>query len=339
MSKKTILVAGGAGFIGSHTSVELINQGYEVVIVDNFSNSDKKVISGISEIVGFDIIYYEVDCCDEVSLKAIFEKHQFDAVIHFAAFKAVGESVKEPLKYLQNNLNSLMTIISLMREFDTKHLIFSSSCTVYGQPDKLPVTESTPRKSAESPYGYTKQVSEDIIEQCTAAYENFSAIALRYFNPIGAHPSGLIGELPIGIPANLIPYITQTAAGIRDELNIFGDDYNTPDGSAIRDYIDIIDLSKAHVAAANRMINKKTKKDYEVYNVGVGTGLSVLEIVNEFKKATGIKIPHKIIKRREGDIEQIWADTTLSNNELEWKAERKIGDTLLSAWVWQKNNT
>ncbi len=337
MQKRRILVAGGAGFIGSHTVVELYNAGYDIVIADNFCNSEREVIGCIEKIIGCGITWYDVDCCDKEAMAKLFSAHKIDAVIHFAAHKAVGESVKEPLKYMHNNINSLLTLIELMREYKVENLLFSSSCTVYGQPDVLPVAETTPRKDAESPYGYTKQVSEDVIVQCTAAYENFRAIALRYFNPIGAHPSALIGELPIGVPANLIPYVTQTAAGIRKELSVYGDDYNTPDGSAIRDYIDVVDLARAHVAAVSRMVNGESKALYEIFNVGTGAGVSVLEIIKEFERATGVKVPYIIAPRREGDIEQIWADTSYSNKELKWQAERTLAETLQAAWKWQQS--
>ncbi len=335
--KKKIMVAGGAGFIGSHTTVELITAGYDVVIVDNLSNSDLAAIAGVEKIVGHSVPFEQVDCCDIAAMREVFEKHKVDGVIHFAAYKAVGESVSEPLKYLRNNLDSLMVVIELMRENQVKNLVFSSSCTVYGQPDSLPVTEQTPRKEAESPYGYTKQVSEDVIQQCTVAYENFSAIALRYFNPIGAHPTALIGEQPRGVPANLIPFVTQAAAGIRGELSVYGDDYPTPDGSAIRDYIDVTDLAKAHVSAVDRMVNDKQKANYEVFNVGTGSGVSVLEIIREFESVTGVKVPYKIAPRRAGDIVQIWADTTYSNAELQWSAQRTLAQTLESAWRWQES--
>lgn len=332
---KTVMVAGGAGFIGSHTTVELIEAGYDVVIVDNLSNSDIAAVHGVETIVGRKLPFEKVDCCDQEAMRGVFKKHKIDAVIHFAAFKAVGESVGEPLKYFRNNFDSLMVVIECMREFSVSNLLFSSSCTVYGQPDKLPVTELTPRKQAESPYGYTKQVSEDIIEQCVKAYAGLSAIALRYFNPIGAHPSALIGELPKGVPGNLLPFITQTAAGIRKELSVFGDDYDTPDGSAIRDYIDVIDLARAHVAAVGRMVDGGSKARYEVFNVGTGRGVSVLEIVRGFEKATGVKLPYRIVPRREGDIVKIWADTSYANVELGWKAGRDLNDTLAAAWKWQ----
>lgn len=334
--KKRIMVAGGAGFIGSHTTVELIEAGYDVVIVDNLSNSEISAVEGIEKIIGRSVDFERVDCCDVQAMRTVFSKYSIDGVIHFAAFKAVGESVSKPLEYMRNNLDSLMVVIEMMREFGVRNLVFSSSCTVYGQPDKLPVTEATPRKEAESPYGYTKQVSEDIIRQCCQAYEGFGAIALRYFNPIGAHPTALIGEKPMGVPANLIPFVTQTAAGIRSEISVFGDDYNTEDGSAVRDYIDIVDLARAHVSAVGRMVEGEQKASYEVFNVGTGSGVSVLEILREFERATGVAVPFKIVPRRAGDIEKIWADTTYSNEELGWRAERSLGDTLASAWKWQQ---
>lgn len=334
--KKCVLVAGGAGYIGSHTAVELIGAGYEVVIVDNLSNSEESAVRGVEAIVGRRVPFEMVDCCDQQALNSVFEKYKFDAVIHFAAYKAVGESVGAPLKYLRNNLDSLMVVIEMMRQHSVRNLLFSSSCTVYGQPDMLPVTESTPRKEAESPYGYTKQVSEDIISQCVTAYDDLRAIALRYFNPIGAHPSALIGELPKGVPGNLIPFITQTAAGIRSELSVFGDDYDTPDGSAVRDYIDVVDLARAHVAAVGRMIEDKQKADYEVFNVGTGRGVSVLELVHEFERVNNLKLAYRIAPRRAGDIVKIWADTSLSNRELNWQAVRPLAETLSSAWLWQQ---
>lgn len=335
--KKTVLVAGGAGYIGSHTAVELIEAGYDVVVVDNLSNSEESAVRGIEKIVGRSIPFEKVDCCDEVALDGVFKKYHFDAVIHFAAYKAVGESVGAPLKYLRNNLDSLMVVIEMMRNYNVGNLLFSSSCTVYGQPDTLPVTEATPRKEAESPYGYTKQVSEDVISQCVKAYDNLHAIALRYFNPIGAHPSALIGELPKGVPGNLIPFITQTAAGIRAELSVFGDDYDTQDGSAIRDYIDVVDLARAHVAAVRRMVDGEQKQPYEVFNVGTGRGISVLELIHEFERVNNLKLPYRIAPRRAGDIVKIWADTSLSNRELSWKAERSLSETLAAAWQWQKS--
>lgn len=333
----TVLVCGGAGFIGSHTTVELIEAGYDVVIVDNLSNSDIEAVHGVETILGRKLPFEMVDCCDLQALRAVFQKYKFESVIHFAAFKAVGESVGEPLKYFRNNFDSLMVVLELMREFNVPNLVFSSSCTVYGQPDQLPVTELTPRKEAESPYGYTKQVSEDIIRYSTAAFSGLHAIALRYFNPIGAHPSALIGELPKGVPGNLVPFITQTAAGLRAELSVFGDDYDTPDGSAIRDYIDVVDLARAHVAAVSRLVEGKDKNRYEVFNVGTGRGVSVLELVNAFKRVNNVALPYKVVGRRAGDIVKIWADTSYANVELGWKATRELDDTLSAAWNWEKH--
>ena len=329
-------MTGGAGFIGSHTTVELIEAGYEVVIVDDLSNSEESVIEGITEITGVPVDFEEVDCTDRAALDEVFTRYKFDSVIHFAASKAVGESMENPLLYYQNNLGSLINILELMVEYGVMNLVFSSSATVYGQPDVLPVTEDTPRQPANSPYGNTKQMSEDIIGDSVRAYHGLRAIALRYFNPIGAHPSALIGELPKGVPNNLVPYITQTAAGLREELSIFGGDYHTPDGSAVRDYIDIVDLAKAHVAAMERMRSGVGKSAYEFFNIGTGEGLSVLELVHKFEAATGVKVPYQLVDRRAGDIEQIWADTSLANEELGWKAERPIEETLRSAWSWEK---
>lgn len=335
---KTVLVAGGAGYIGTHTTVELINAGYDVVIADNLSNSELSAVQGVEKIVGHAVPFVQVDCCDiEALRKEVFAKYEFDSVIHFAAYKAVGESVAEPLKYFRNNLDSLLNVLTLMQEFEVHNIVFSSSATVYGQPEVLPATEQTPRQHANSPYGLTKQMSEDIIQDTVAAVPFFNAIALRYFNPIGAHPSALIGELPKGVPANLVPFITQTAAGIRKELSVFGDDYDTPDGSCLRDYIDVVDLARAHVVAVDRMVQGKTKKHYEIFNIGTGKPVSVLELVNLFEKVNGVPVPHKIAPRRPGDVEKIWASTDLANTELGWRAERDLGDTLRSAWAWEKH--
>ncbi len=334
--KECVLVAGGAGYIGTHTAVELIEAGYDVVIADNLSNSEMQAVEGVRQITGRNIPFVQVDCDDKNALAAVFDNYKFDSVIHFAASKAVGESVEKPLLYYRNNILSLLNMLELMREKGVRNIVFSSSCTVYGQPDVLPVTEQTPRQSATSPYGNTKQICEDILRDTTAAYPELYGIALRYFNPIGAHPSALIGELPKGVPGNLVPFITQTAAGIRPCLSVFGDDYDTPDGSAIRDYIDVVDLARAHVVAVSRMIERKSKGNYEFFNIGTGQGRSVLELVAAFEKATGVKVPHKIVGRRAGDIEKIWADTTFANRELGWKAERPIEETLASAWAWEK---
>lgn len=337
MKKECVLVSGGAGYIGSHTAVELVQAGYDVVIVDNLSNSDMTGVEGVRRITGVDVPFVEVDCCDMQALRRVFEGYEFNSVIHFAASKAVGESVAKPLEYYRNNLTSFMNIVSLMREFKRENIVFSSSCTVYGEPDKQPVTEQTPRKPAESPYGNTKQMCEDILRDSIKAYEGMKGIALRYFNPIGAHPSALIGELPRGVPQNLLPYITQTAAGLRECLSVFGDDYPTPDGSCIRDYIDVVDLAKAHVAAIGRMVGGKNKLSYEIFNVGTGNGVSVLELVRRFEQVNGVKVCHKIVGRRAGDIVAIWADPTLANEELGWKAERTLDQTLAAAWAWEKH--
>ncbi len=338
MSKKgTVLVSGGAGFIGTHTTVALIEAGYDVVMIDNFSNSDPSAVKGVEKILGRKVTFEQVDTCDENALRSVFERHQFDTVIHFAAFKAVGESVDEPLKYYRNNLVSYMNILELMKEFKRPNVLFSSSATVYGDATTLPVTEQTPRQPATSPYGNTKQIAEDILSDCCRAYNGFYGIALRYFNPIGAHPSALIGELPRGVPNNLVPYITQTAAGIRQCLSIFGNDYDTPDGTCLRDYIDIVDLAKAHVAAVDRMVQGKMETKYEIFNVGTGRPVSVLELVTRFEKANGLTLPYKMVGRRAGDVPAVWADTTLANEKLGWKAERDLDDTLRAAWAWEKH--
>lgn len=336
MKKQCVLVSGGAGYIGSHTTVELIGAGYDVVIADNLSNSDREALEGIRKITGVDIPFVEVDCCNREAFRKVFEQYDFNAVIHFAASKAVGESVHEPMKYYRNNLTSFMNVIDLMREFGRENVVFSSSCTVYGEPEKQPVTERTPRKPAESPYGNTKTICEDILRDSVAAYDSLKGIALRYFNPIGGHPSALIGELPRGVPQNLIPYLTQTAAGIRECLSVFGDDYPTPDGSCIRDYIDVVDLAKAHVAAIGRMLQNKNKERYEVFNIGTGRGVSVLELIKRFEAVNDLKLNYRIVGRRAGDIIAIWADPTLANEELGWHAERSLDQTLEAAWKWQK---
>uniref|UniRef100_UPI00405750D8 UDP-glucose 4-epimerase GalE n=1 Tax=Alistipes sp. TaxID=1872444 RepID=UPI00405750D8 len=336
MKKGTVLVAGGAGYIGSHTTVELIAAGYDVVVADNFSNSDPSALEGVRKITGVEIPFEEVDCCDKEAFGRLFERYDFDSAIHFAASKAVGESVEKPMLYYRNNLLSLMNLVDLMHEKGRHNIVFSSSCTVYGEPEKQPVTELTPRKPATSPYGNTKQMSEDILRDAMAAWGDMKAIALRYFNPIGAHPSALIGELPRGVPQNLVPYVTQTAAGIRECLSVFGDDYPTPDGSCIRDYIDVTDLARAHVAAIDRMVEGRSKASYEVFNVGTGRGVSVLELVRRFEEVNGLKLNYKIAPRRAGDIIAIWADPTLANTELGWRAERSLDETLASAWKWQQ---
>ncbi|MFW6328249.1 MAG: UDP-glucose 4-epimerase GalE [Bacteroidota bacterium] len=332
-----ILVTGGTGYIGSHTAVELINRGYEVVIIDNLSNSKIEVLDGIEKITGKRPFFEQFDLTHRESLEHFFKRYpKLEAIIHFAAFKAVGESVEKPLDYYRNNLNTLINLLEYMERYEVANIVFSSSCTVYGQPDKLPVTEDAPVKKATSPYGNTKQISEEIIQDAILATKKMNAISLRYFNPIGAHPSGHIGELPLGVPDNLVPYITQTAMGIRDELKVFGDDYNTPDGSCIRDYINVVDLAKAHVVAIDRLINNSNKKAFEVFNLGTGNGVSVLEIVKAFQEATGEPLNYRIVDRRPGDVEQVWADTSFANKELGWKAEKTLEETLQSAWNWEK---
>jgi UDP-glucose 4-epimerase len=332
-----ILVTGGTGYIGSHTVVELQKSGYEVVIVDNLSNSNIGVLDNIARITGIKPAFENFDLADLEKTDDFFKRNQgIKAIIHFAASKAVGESVQKPLLYYRNNLVSLMNLLECQLKFNVPNIVFSSSCTVYGQPDVLPVTEQTPRKDAESPYGNTKRVNEDILRDTISANPQLKGIALRYFNPFGAHPSALIGELPLGVPQNLVPFITQSAAGLRDELKVFGDDYDTSDGSAVRDYINVVDLAKAHVIAIKRLLDGKNKSDYEVFNLGTGNGVSVLEMVKGFERATGVKLKYKIVTRRAGDIEKIWADTTLANEELGWKAEKGLEETLLSAWNWEK---
>ena len=335
--KELVLVSGGAGYIGSHTAVELINAGYDVVVADNLSNADMSGVEGVRKITGVDVPFVNVDCCDKEAFRKLFEQYNFNSVIHFAAYKAVGESVTDPMKYYRNNLLSFMNVVELMREFSRPNIVFSSSATVYGEADELPVTELTPRKPATSAYGNTKQMCEDILRDTVTAYDGLKGISLRYFNPIGAHPSALIGELPRGVPQNLVPFITQTAAGIRECLSVFGDDYDTPDGSCLRDYIDVVDLAKAHVVAITRMIEDKNKQKYEIFNVGTGNGVSVLELVESFQRVNELKLNYKIAPRRPGDVVAIWADTTLANDELGWKAERSLDDTLRSAWAWEKN--
>lgn len=331
-----ILVTGGTGYIGSHTVVELMGAGMEVVIIDNLSNSEREVLDGISAITGKRPDFEEVDLRERDSTYDVFRKYpEIEAIIHFAAFKAVGESVEKPLEYYENNILSLIHLLEAMKMFRVEHLVFSSSCTVYGEPDELPVTENAPLKKAGSPYGNTKQICEDILKDTIQTLEGKGVVSLRYFNPVGAHPSALIGELPIGVPNNLVPFITQTAAGIRDTLHVFGGDYNTPDGSAIRDYINVVDLAKAHVMAINRLMKGKQKSDFEVFNLGTGRGLSVLEIIHAFEKATGVKLNYRVVERREGDIEKVFADTSYANMELGWKAEKGIEETLQSAWKWE----
>ncbi len=336
--KHTILVTGGTGFIGSHTTVELQNAGYKVVIVDNLSNSQASVVDGIEKITGIRPAFEEVNCCDLEAMDKVFAKYpDIDGIIHFAASKAVGESVEKPLLYYRNNIVSLVNLLELMPKHNVKGIIFSSSCTVYGQPDpeNLPVTEDAPIKPAESPYGNTKQVNEEIIRDDINSGAPIKAILLRYFNPIGSHPTAIIGEMPNGVPMNLIPYVTQTAMGIREQLKVFGNDYDTPDGTCIRDYIYVVDLAKAHVKAMERVLDTDSAK-LEVFNVGTGKGVSTKEIVDAFEAATGVKLKWTFAPRRAGDIEKVWANPEKANNVLGWKAETSLEDTLKSAWKWQE---
>tara|TARA_B100000029_G_scaffold199340_1_gene197709 strand:- start:701 stop:1711 length:1011 start_codon:yes stop_codon:yes gene_type:complete len=331
-----ILVTGGLGYIGSHTVVELIENNYEVIIIDNLSNSELFILDNIKKITGVKPKFYNEDLLDLNKTNEVINKHDIDGVIHFAAFKSVSESIKYPLKYYRNNLLSLINILRSMDENNISNIVFSSSCTVYGQPDKLPVSENAPFKKAESPYSKSKQISEQIIEDFVNSNDNISSISLRYFNPVGAHDSGMIGELPIGIPDNLVPYITQTAAGIRDELSVFGNDYNTSDGTAIRDYIHVVDLAKAHLMAIKRLNNSKKKNIFEFFNVGKGTGFSVMDVINSFEKINNIKLKYSFKDRRDGDIEEIYSDVTKSKNILKWQAEKNLDDMMSSAWKWQK---
>lgn len=338
MSKKPqVLVTGGMGYIGSHTVVELQDKGFEVVIADDLSNSQIEVLNEIAQITGKRPIFVQLDLCDQEKSRDLFREFKdLWGVIHFAAFKAVGESVRLPLKYFQNNLLSLINVLAGIVDQNIRNFIFSSSATVYGQPDQLPVTEESPIQAANSPYGKTKQICEEIIRDSVSAH-NFRAIALRYFNPIGAHDSALIGELPLGIPDNLMPFITQTAIGVREQLKVFGGDYNTPDGSCIRDYIHVVDLAKAHVAALHRLIAMQNKADLEFFNLGTGKGSSVFEVIQSFEKMSGQKLNFQVVERREGDVESIFADTTLANQELKWQAEKTLDDMTLSAWKWEKH--
>lgn len=334
--KGRILVTGGTGYIGSHTVVELQNAGYSVVIIDNLSNSNADVIDGIERITGIRPDFVEADCTDFDALKKLFADYPgIKGIINFAASKAVGESMTKPILYYRNNLNTLLNLLDLMGENDVKGIVFSSSCTVYGEPDVNPVTEKSPIKKATSPYGNTKQISEEIITDAINAGAPYKSVILRYFNPVGAHPSAEIGELPNGVPQNLIPYVTQAAIGIRKELSVFGNDYNTRDGSCIRDYINVVDLAKAHVVAVERMLEDKSEEKIEIFNLGTGDGVSVLELLESFERATGVKVPRKIVGRRAGDIEKVWADPTYANEVLGWKAETPIDDTMRSAWAWQ----
>jgi UDP-glucose 4-epimerase len=335
--KQKIVVTGGTGYIGSHTAAELTQEGFEVILIDNLFNSEAEVAVRIGQITGIEPRLEVFDLCNTNDVISFFEKEKnIAAVIHFAAYKAVGESVNKPLDYYRNNLVSLLNLLSSMKHEGIASLVFSSSCTVYGQPSKLPVTEDAPVQAAQSPYGNTKQIGEEIIRDSAAAGNDLKAVSLRYFNPIGAHLSGLIGEMPSGVPENLVPYITQTAIGLRQELRVFGNDYNTPDGSCVRDYLHVVDLAKAHVAAVRRLLENKNKKSYEVFNLGTGKGVSVLEAIDSFERVSGIKLNYKISGRRAGDIEKIWADPTLANTELGWKTVSSLDDAMKSAWLWEK---
>lgn len=334
---KKIIITGGTGYIGSHTVVEFQNAGYNVVIVDNLSNSGIEVLDGIENITGIKPEFHQLDVANTKDMETLFAKHN-DAlgVVHFAAYKAVGESVQKPLMYYHNNILGLVNILNQMQDKSVSNLVFSSSCTVYGQPEVLPVNENSPVVKAESPYGNTKKVNEEIIIDTINSDSKIKSILLRYFNPIGAHPSAEIGELPLGVPNNLLPFITQTAYGLREKLSVFGDDYNTPDGTAVRDYINVVDLAKAHVVAIERLICERNLVNPEIFNIGTGKGVSVLEIIKAFERSTGEKLNYQIVGRREGDVEQVWADTTKANSVLGWKAEKTLDETVLSAWKWEK---
>ncbi|MDP1816348.1 MAG: UDP-glucose 4-epimerase GalE [Cytophagaceae bacterium BCCC1] len=335
-----VLVTGGAGFIGSHTVVELVNAGFSPVIIDNLNNSSESVLTGLKKIIGFDVPFYKADCNDFEVVKDIIVKHKIEGIIHFAAYKAVGESVEKPIKYYKNNIGSLVNILEVMQVTKVKNLVFSSSCTVYGQPDHIPVTEDTPKKKAESPYGNTKAIAEDILEDVIKSGEQMSIISLRYFNPIGAHPSAEIGELPNGVPSNLIPFVTQTAIGKRNKLVVFGSDYNTVDGSNVRDFIHVVDLAKAHVSALNLLKGKETAF-YDVFNLGTGTGNSVLEVIKTFEEVNNLKLNYEIGPRRSGDVEKIYGDVEKASKILNWKTEKSLEESLKDAWTWElklKNN-
>lgn len=333
--KATILVTGGTGYIGSHTVVELIDRGFDVVIIDNLSNSHPEVIDSIEQITGVRPGFANIDLVNKTAIQEFLRIHQVDAIIHFAAFKAVGESVEKPLEYYRNNLVSLLNLIELCRDHKIGHFVFSSSCSVYGQPDYLPIDEFAAVKPAQSPYANTKKIGEDILrDSCTAA--GLQVISLRYFNPVGAHESALIGEYPVGPPLNLFPIVTQTAIGKREKMKVFGTDYNTPDGSCIRDYIHVVDVARAHVVAIERMLNGGCKSQYELFNLGTGNGLSVLEILNAFERITGVKVNYECVERRSGDVEKVYADTTFANRELGWKTTHTLEDMIRSAWAWEQ---
>lgn len=331
-----ILVTGGLGFIGSHTVVELQQAGHEAIVVDDLSNSSEEVLERIKSITGQKPSFSKTDLKDKTAVRALFDKYpNLDGVIHFAAYKAVGESVEKPLEYYENNIGSLVYLLQEMRDRKLDYFIFSSSCTVYGQAEKLPITEDSPVVPAMSPYGNTKQVGEEVLQQAIDAH-GFNVISLRYFNPVGAHPSAQIGELPLGVPLNLVPFVTQTAIGLRGQLSVFGEDYDTRDGTCIRDYIHVVDLAKAHVIAVERLVSKKNKSKYEVFNLGTGTGSTVLEVIRAFEKVSGEKLNYKIVKRRPGDVTAAYADTTKANRELGWKAEKTLEDAMADAWRWEK---
>jgi len=330
-----ILVTGGLGFIGSHTVVELVNAGYEPVIVDNLSNSHPKILDQLTKIIGFKPVFHKLDLCDEHAVKKLAETEpDIQGIIHFAAYKAVGESVAQPMKYYRNNFYSMLNVLDAFKDKPV-NFVFSSSCTVYGQPEHLPVTENAPIQPAQSPYGNTKQIAEEMLKDMVAAGSNYQVISLRYFNPVGAHDSALIGELPIGVPQNLVPFITQTAIGKRQKITVFGDDYNTPDGSCVRDYIHVVDLAKAHVAAL-KLMEQNIVNGYDVFNIGTGKGSSVLEVINAFERSTDIKLNYEIGPRRSGDVEQVWGDVTKSAQKLHWQAELGIDEMMSSAWEWEK---
>jgi UDP-glucose 4-epimerase len=336
--RKKVLVTGGAGYIGSHTVVELVQAGYEPVILDNLSNSKRFIVDRLGKIIGRKVALYVEDCSDAAAVAKVFKKEgPFQGIIHFAALKSVPESLKEPLRYYQNNLGGMLTLLDAVEKFRVPYFVFSSSCTVYGQPDKLPVRETTPLKDATSPYGDTKKTCEQMLAAFVHGGAKVRAVALRYFNPIGAHPTALIGELPLGVPQNLVPFVTQTAAGVRKELTVYGDDYPTPDGTCIRDYIHVVDLAKAHVRALAYLKKQKRATFYDVFNVGTGRGYSVLEIIRTFERATGVKLPYKIGPRRAGDIEKIYANVDKAEKLLGWRADITLAEALASAWAWQKN--
>ncbi len=330
-----ILVTGGAGFIGSHTAVELLLKGHDVFIIDNLSNARAEVIPAIEKIAGKKVVFAQTDCCDFAAMETFFKENKIDAVIHFAALKAVGESVEKPIEYYRNNLFSLINLLQLCQKYQVNSVVFSSSCTVYGEPDYLPIDEKAPIKQPESPYGNTKKMAEEILRDTSKA-THINIISLRYFNPVGAHPSALIGEYPLGKPANLMPVITQTAIGKIKQFSVFGTDYDTRDGSNIRDYIHVVDLGQAHVVAIERLLNNKTKSNFEVFNLGTGNGISVLELINAFETSTGVKLNYSLANRRPGDVVQVWADTNFANNELGWKASRDIIEMVTDAWRWEQ---